>query len=542
MESRFGHDFSRVRVHTDDRAAASALALHAQAYTIGSHVIFGPGHHAPATAIGKRLLAHELAHTIQFSHRSPEPPDAVTQPDDTTEQEAHRAAEAALNGRPVSVVAPASGQVARQEVKKLEPVAQNLVELVRKAAPKAIFKILNGFPMTSMLEAMAEMDRQGILDDLIAHRTEAAEFNKPRLDVAMDVVKLRFRHLAATKTEVQALKERMKAMELPNDQQEALLGFLGGTAAAAAPAPAASAAAGGAVGSFATKKYELSQAEVAVVKGDEAKGIKEIKEAPAHYANKILEKAGFNPGDWFSKFTTITFLGRPVGEIHTDLAAHLKAVEKKLAATHGGDQQDPAVAGKNLGLNEAIGGARHAPTGTAFSMHLFGLAVDVNYTSNPWVGTSANKVFEQAGLLVHGQKMQFKGGMSYADLSALDKTMETYFSYLDNADALKTQLAARAQGPANFWTGKSVEAAQKQIQQDLDFCAAKWERAGAKDVIKKGGFLSLPEDLVKGMELDWGASYGDIMHFDMRNKGSGAKIQSAIGQYKAEKKAESEKT
>jgi uncharacterized protein YukE len=138
--------------------------------------------------------------------------------------------------------------------------------------------------------------------------------------------------------------------------------------------------------------------------------------------------------------------------------------------------------------------------------------------------------------------MQFKGGMSYADLSALDKTMETYFSYLDNADALKTQLAARAQGPANFWTGKSVEAAQKQIQQDLDFCAAKWERAGAKDVIKKGGFLSLPEDLVKGMELDWGASYGDIMHFDMRNKGSGAKIQSAIGQYKAEKKAESEKT
>jgi hypothetical protein len=173
-------------------------------------------------------------------------------------------------------------------------------------------------------------------------------------------------------------------------------------------------------------------------------------------------------------------------------------------------------------------------------MHLFGLAVDVNYTSNPWVGTSANKVFERAGLLVHGQKMQFKAGMSYGDLSALDKTMETYFSYLDDTEALRTQL--EASGQANFWTGKSAEDAQKQIEQDLDFCAAKWERTGAKGVIKKGGFLSLPEDLVNAMDLDWGASYGDIMHFDMRNKGSGAKIQSAIQQYKGEKKAEAEKT
>ena len=49
------------------------------------------------------------------------------------------------------------------------------------------------------------------------------------------------------------------------------------------------------------------------------------------------------------------------------------------------------------------------------------------------------------------------------------------------------------------------------------------------------------EDLVKGLELDWGASYCDIMHFDMRNKGSGKKIQSAIKQYKAEKEAEAQK-
>lgn len=65
MEPRFGHDFSRVRVHTDARAAESALALNARAYTVGEDVVFGAGQYAPGTAAGRLLLAHELAHTVQ---------------------------------------------------------------------------------------------------------------------------------------------------------------------------------------------------------------------------------------------------------------------------------------------------------------------------------------------------------------------------------------------------------------------------------------------------------------------------------------------
>lgn len=65
MESRFGHDFSRVRVHTDTRAAESARAVHALAYTFGTHVVFAPGSYAPATGEGQWLLAHELAHVLQ---------------------------------------------------------------------------------------------------------------------------------------------------------------------------------------------------------------------------------------------------------------------------------------------------------------------------------------------------------------------------------------------------------------------------------------------------------------------------------------------
>jgi hypothetical protein len=65
MESRFGHDFSRVRIHTDARAAESARAVHASAYTVGNHLVFAAGTFQPATTAGQRLLAHELVHTIQ---------------------------------------------------------------------------------------------------------------------------------------------------------------------------------------------------------------------------------------------------------------------------------------------------------------------------------------------------------------------------------------------------------------------------------------------------------------------------------------------
>jgi outer membrane protein OmpA-like peptidoglycan-associated protein len=65
FEPRFGHDFSRVRVHTDAEAAESAHALNALAYTVGRRIVFGPGQYRPGDPSGKRLLAHELTHVVQ---------------------------------------------------------------------------------------------------------------------------------------------------------------------------------------------------------------------------------------------------------------------------------------------------------------------------------------------------------------------------------------------------------------------------------------------------------------------------------------------
>ena len=70
MESRMGHDFSHVQVHTDGKAAESATAVNALAYTLGNHIVFNSGQYAPDTEGGKRLLAHELVHVGQESSRN----------------------------------------------------------------------------------------------------------------------------------------------------------------------------------------------------------------------------------------------------------------------------------------------------------------------------------------------------------------------------------------------------------------------------------------------------------------------------------------
>jgi hypothetical protein len=105
MEPRFGHDFNRVRVHTDARAAESARAVNSSAYTVGKDIVFGAGQYEPNTQAGKRLLAHELTHVVQqgdaegaTTPRLASASLTLSQPSDRAEQEASRSAEAIMRG------------------------------------------------------------------------------------------------------------------------------------------------------------------------------------------------------------------------------------------------------------------------------------------------------------------------------------------------------------------------------------------------------------------------------------------------------------
>jgi hypothetical protein len=67
FEPRFGHDFSRVRIHSGTTAEQSARDVKASAYTVGNNIVFATGQFAPGTQEGRRLIAHELAHVVQQS-------------------------------------------------------------------------------------------------------------------------------------------------------------------------------------------------------------------------------------------------------------------------------------------------------------------------------------------------------------------------------------------------------------------------------------------------------------------------------------------
>jgi hypothetical protein len=105
FEPRFGHDFSRVRVHTGTAAEQSARDVDAHAYTIGQDVVFGAGQYAPTTIGGRKLLAHELTHAVQQSSTGIQSSavTAIGHPSNAAEQEAENAANAISSYRNATV-------------------------------------------------------------------------------------------------------------------------------------------------------------------------------------------------------------------------------------------------------------------------------------------------------------------------------------------------------------------------------------------------------------------------------------------------------
>jgi hypothetical protein len=120
FEPRFGHDFSQVRIRTDRRAAESAAAVNAEAYTVGSHVVFGAGRWRRDTANGVHLLAHELAHTIQQSDQSPALQKSLTvgRVDDPAERAADGVADAVLRSAPIPSLVASGPVIQRRRVER----------------------------------------------------------------------------------------------------------------------------------------------------------------------------------------------------------------------------------------------------------------------------------------------------------------------------------------------------------------------------------------------------------------------------------------
>lgn len=132
MESRLGHDFGDVRIHTGSQADNSARSINAQAYTVGSDVVFRSGAYEPDTPTGQRVLAHELTHVVQQKSGpvAGEPAAGgirLSDPADPFEQAATRSAEAVLTPTPVAAVDTGAVSVQRAAPEEEDETAQMLV-------------------------------------------------------------------------------------------------------------------------------------------------------------------------------------------------------------------------------------------------------------------------------------------------------------------------------------------------------------------------------------------------------------------------------
>lgn len=125
MQQAFGRSFGAVRVHDDAGSAARMAALGARAMAQGPHIAFGAGRYAPHRPEGLRLLAHELAHTVQ-QQGGGTPTAGVLR---HAEGEAEAAAAAAAGGREVPALAPRFGPQPQFDLEspgRLEQVHQNV--------------------------------------------------------------------------------------------------------------------------------------------------------------------------------------------------------------------------------------------------------------------------------------------------------------------------------------------------------------------------------------------------------------------------------
>jgi hypothetical protein len=143
MEPRFGHDFSRVQVHTDVQASKSARAVNALAYTVGSHIAFDSGQYAPCSSEGRRLIAHELTHVLQQGD-SIQARSALEVGSETSAEErnADHVADAVLAGHPTALIAAAAPAIQRRAAPYIKKITVHLTppqtaELAWEGTPPA---------------------------------------------------------------------------------------------------------------------------------------------------------------------------------------------------------------------------------------------------------------------------------------------------------------------------------------------------------------------------------------------------------------------
>ncbi len=182
MESRFGHDFSSVRIHTDSTAGQSARAVSALAYTVGQDIVFGAGQYAPHSPDGQKLIAHELVHTVQQkNHQRGRIAPSRLQMDDPAgpqERESERLSEQVAGGfasTPGTQKLPITAHPAGIQ-RKVSPDFPKIQDLLKKKVTEdsshQVLAILKGLSDGDLRDTVAEMEKSKLVDSFFEHLSD----------------------------------------------------------------------------------------------------------------------------------------------------------------------------------------------------------------------------------------------------------------------------------------------------------------------------------------------------------------------------------
>lgn len=247
MEPRFGRDFGDVQIHTDASAGRAARMLQARAFATGRDIYFAPGQYQPETSAGRRLLAHELTHTIQQGGRAgavSRRPEVVGHPSDPLEHEADLAAErvgdllASHNaerlagrgeGADRGIRSSHSNGVIQRDPDAGTPGApqadvDRIISALQEPQENGVGNyptacaILDGMWIVVMFQTLEELRKRGFLDLL---RGDVCP-NMPRVRIAVDAV------IAKSSPPVtwQFAKDHPAFADLPEQQKQEVATFL----------------------------------------------------------------------------------------------------------------------------------------------------------------------------------------------------------------------------------------------------------------------------------------------------------------------------
>ncbi len=252
----------------------------------------------------------------------------------------------------------------------------------------------------------------------------------------------------------------------------------------------------------------------------------------------------FKADTWFDDFVNPSFLGWTFRHgVHPVLMRKLRAAEAALLATTAYKGYTPRRLGRELGISERHGGSR--PEDATMSMHTVGLAIDINYTGNPWIGgTNFAQVMRNAVLLISGDLVDFTSvhlhGIrtnSTADIAdelrKRSNDLVEYFRLIGHPQLLHDKLDARRATSGVWRQSETIDDAAQRWKETIRSDLAKLEQEAnfAPQHDPRHGFIDLQTSLAVALRdnacLAWGAvdfgdrQSGDVMHFDCRPDGVG---------------------